>query len=455
MKFDKLIGEMDPYVMQEIRGASRKLLKEGIDLRALGGRLVSPRMQMQTLLFEFAPGLFNPIAPGGIGGQLDNLDRQANRTPLPPRFLGWFVGPMPGQLDTIEAFLGFQAQEDIGMEMERPIILDEPDALGCGITRPHELIEGAQLFGADFAPPLEEDTPAEGIQGRHHAHAELELGALVGIRAVTARLVIGLSNAGLLMEGAFILIKQDLFGMGLDPLFECLDACQFLVVGWIRTVNIATGALVMDAQPTKQAPETRTAVQAQAVTARQQMRQRPVRALYPQLVRVTTHQMQQRLLGLFAGVPLRGKKRACAHVLAVPAGQPPPPAGSGNTSDRAYRVLVVCRAEYARRARGYRLGQSSAGRHSVHADRVAGHDHGAKSIPGVAAPLPSGAGVWASQDLLVAHLQWLLICSSSLYPINLSNFIMAPAGAVRNLECAIGTGLYICQRFLLTLYCNP
>lgn len=58
------------------------------------------------------------------------------------------------------------------------------------------------------------------------------------------------------MEGAFIQVVQDLFGMGLDPLLERFDACQFLVVGRIRTMNVAAGALVMDTQPTKQAPET-------------------------------------------------------------------------------------------------------------------------------------------------------------------------------------------------------
>jgi hypothetical protein len=124
-----------------------------------------------------------------VGKTLHQLNRQARRAPLPPRFLGGFVCPMPRQLDGIPPFLGFQAQEDIGMEMERPIILDQPDARGGWIAGPHKLIEGAQLFGADLAPPLEEDAPTESVQGRHHTHAELEPGALAGVRAITTRLV--------------------------------------------------------------------------------------------------------------------------------------------------------------------------------------------------------------------------------------------------------------------------
>lgn len=66
---------MQADVLQEIRGARRKLLEEAIDLRPPGAGIVSPGMQMQALLSELAPELFNPIPPGGIGRQLDNLDR--------------------------------------------------------------------------------------------------------------------------------------------------------------------------------------------------------------------------------------------------------------------------------------------------------------------------------------------------------------------------------------------
>ena len=92
MKFDKLMGYMQANMLQETRGARRTLLEEGIDVRTPGGRILRPRMQMQALLSEFAPELFNAIPPGGIGRQLDYWDRQAGCLPLPPRLPLWVPG---------------------------------------------------------------------------------------------------------------------------------------------------------------------------------------------------------------------------------------------------------------------------------------------------------------------------------------------------------------------------
>lgn len=137
---------------QEFRRASLKLLEEAQDVLTQGRQIFSPGMKVQMVLFELAPELLNRIAPGGIGRQLDDLDGQMPLPTLLDRLLGRNLGPIPRELDWIEPLLLFQSQQDIGMEMHGPIVLNNPNALGTRIGPTHQLIEASHLLRTYLTP---------------------------------------------------------------------------------------------------------------------------------------------------------------------------------------------------------------------------------------------------------------------------------------------------------------
>ena len=67
--------------------------KPGHSLFKNSPRITQP-MQMQDILLEPTPELFNRVEPRGIGGETQNLDRQI----VLDGFRAGFSGPMGGQL---------------------------------------------------------------------------------------------------------------------------------------------------------------------------------------------------------------------------------------------------------------------------------------------------------------------------------------------------------------------
>src|SRR5689334_15871306 len=93
-------------------------------------------MQMQDFLLEHAPELFNRIAPGGVGGQDHQLNREVPGSPPFGCGWTWLKRPVVRSRKREGAFLRFQGHQHIWVEVNRPVVLDHPNALysWIGIT---------------------------------------------------------------------------------------------------------------------------------------------------------------------------------------------------------------------------------------------------------------------------------------------------------------------------------
>src|SRR5262245_245541 len=114
-----------------------KLVKKGVDLGHQHRPVGSPLMQTQDILTQPPPELFNWVEPGSICRQADHLQaRQAG-----------------------------QYTQDIRVRMNRPIILDDENALGLRIGLVKPLIQRSDLLASDDVVIQIGDLTAQGVQG--------------------------------------------------------------------------------------------------------------------------------------------------------------------------------------------------------------------------------------------------------------------------------------------------
>src|SRR5205085_11069606 len=137
-------------------------------------------MQVQHVLRQPAPELLNGICPGRIS-------RQANQF-------------KPGMR---------QSLKDIGMKMNRPVVLNDENALGVGIS-PLELGIKMEQFVPTAASCLQRNDPSgKGIEGGSNPALAVATPALKRTRRVTGLQGEGARQRGTTIIGQFILVEQD------------------------------------------------------------------------------------------------------------------------------------------------------------------------------------------------------------------------------------------------------
>lgn len=107
-------------------------------------------MQMQDFLLEHAPELFNQIAPGGIARQDHQLNGQMPGSPPFACGWTWLVRPVVGSRKRKGTFLRFQGHQHIWVKVNRPIALDQPNALHSWIGLTDLSIQFDKLFDPHF-----------------------------------------------------------------------------------------------------------------------------------------------------------------------------------------------------------------------------------------------------------------------------------------------------------------
>lgn len=117
-------------VPQQIGRTGRPLMKKVKDsllkiLRGISGISV----HIQEFLFELAPQFLNRIEQRRIGWQKHQANGQVPASVAFHRQRTRFGRPRFGMHERERAFLGFQANQDVGMKVQRAVILDHPDPL--------------------------------------------------------------------------------------------------------------------------------------------------------------------------------------------------------------------------------------------------------------------------------------------------------------------------------------
>lgn len=106
---------------EQLMGAPRKLIQEGVDALAQGGPVVGEPMEFEHVLTQPPPQLLDRVQPGGVGRQPDHLQ--------------------PWQVS--------QGRLYVVMVMDGPVVLDDIDTLGPRIHAIQLPIEGDDLLAAD------------------------------------------------------------------------------------------------------------------------------------------------------------------------------------------------------------------------------------------------------------------------------------------------------------------
>jgi hypothetical protein len=118
-----------------------KLIQEGIDLLTQLGPIISQTVPLEHVAAQPVPELLNGVEPGRIGGQPDGLQ---------PRQLA-------------------QRGLDVGMVVDRPVILHDVDALHASIDLIELSVEGVDLLASHPIVVQVVDLARERVQGADDA----------------------------------------------------------------------------------------------------------------------------------------------------------------------------------------------------------------------------------------------------------------------------------------------
>jgi hypothetical protein len=127
MYIDKLIRQK-ANISEQFRRPILKLLEKDQNPFAQTSQIIRWSMQMQDLLSELAPEFLDRIEPGGIGGQHDHLHGQVpGSIPFDGGRAGCkrpIVRPRKGEWTVLR----FQSNKHIRMKVNRPMVLNDPNA---------------------------------------------------------------------------------------------------------------------------------------------------------------------------------------------------------------------------------------------------------------------------------------------------------------------------------------
>src|SRR3954452_6002331 len=124
MKFAELGRYREADIAEEIWGVAFEAGEEVEDEGAEGWEVIGEAVEVQHVLFEPAPELLDGVEPGGVGREWDELDREAEA--FGP---GAGLGRPGARAEEGEGRgLRLQGGEDIGMEVDRPVVEDQGDA---------------------------------------------------------------------------------------------------------------------------------------------------------------------------------------------------------------------------------------------------------------------------------------------------------------------------------------
>ena len=127
MERNELIGWSKPDVVEQVRGWGGVAGAPGVEGGAQPVEVVRPGVEVPQLLAQLAPDLLDRIAPGGVGRQRDELDRQVERAPLPACRRARLRWPVAGRVAREGRHLRLKGDQEIGMPVDRPVVEDDPE----------------------------------------------------------------------------------------------------------------------------------------------------------------------------------------------------------------------------------------------------------------------------------------------------------------------------------------
>ncbi len=195
-------------IAEHLGRAVLQRLEEGIDRLSQRRQVIGLPVQVDHLLLELAPELLDRIAPGRLGRQRHQLDRQPQVIPTRDRLRMGFARPIGRAVGREGQFLRLQRDQHIRMAMERPVTLDQIDPLGLGVAGHHLLVAGHQVGHPNPGRAVGKDATRARIEGGSRAgHDRLAARIPVGQGLLTADRRPGLSLARLAQDARLILVE--------------------------------------------------------------------------------------------------------------------------------------------------------------------------------------------------------------------------------------------------------